>query len=154
MEMMVCIGRSSVVAYQNAASQKLNPCQLGSPLPVTKCLISANEVNEEIYAGRSLKFVDRPIIWRDSQILVTRDYRPLFDPDGKIVGVIAAGFSRAPGARSEMDDLRAIICALESPELPNALFGGLQLPGAFLWELSGSQRAAQRLRRFLPPPLH
>jgi hypothetical protein len=158
MEALVMLGRDCRVAWQSEESAKIRRYPIGMPTIGLRLVLSTSteEVRDAIYAGKLVSFHDKPIApeW-GVNLLMTRDYRPLFDQDRKVIGIIAMGFSRMPSSAStELDDLRTIICALESPELPNELSGGSRLPAPCLGESSGSLRLAQRLRRFLPQPVH
>lgn len=153
MEMTVWLGRRSVLAYQNEAGRKLGPLPLGAAMPsLNNWVITPDEVNEEIWAGRALSFVDRPLVWRDSPILVTRDYSPLYGPGREIIGVISVGITRAAPLNGEIAELASIVSALECLELPSELCAEAQFQGSSRRGLSGSVELAQRLKRFLPQP--
>jgi hypothetical protein len=155
MEAMVMLGRDCRVAWQSEESAKIRRYSIGMPTIGLRLVLSVEEVRDEVFAGKLVSFHDMPLApeWgRD--LLMTRDYRPLFDLDHRVAGIVVLGFSRPATAKSELDDLRAILCALECPELPNELSGGSRPPAPCLGESSGSLRLAQRLRRFLPRPVH
>ena len=149
------LGRDCRVAWQSEESAKIQRVLPGTPMIAHKLVIPTEEIRDAIFAGKPMGFRDQPIgpEW-DIKRLITRDYRPLFDRDKKIIGIVAIGFSRIPSAASELEDLRAIVRALESPEPPNELCAEARFLGSSLAGLSGSQRLAQRLQRFLPQPLH
>jgi hypothetical protein len=154
MELLITLGRDSVVAYQNEASAKINQLPLGTSIINKTFVLSAEEIRDSIFSGKSISYSNRPLLHDGEEILLTRDYRPLNGPGGEIVGVISMGWSRrAPSAR-DYSDLLAIVSALESPELPSQLSALGPLVGSSHGELSGSLALAQRLRRFLPQQVH
>jgi hypothetical protein len=154
MELLITLGRDCVVAYQNEASAKIDMLPLGTSIIKRTFLMSAEEVRDSIFSGKTISFSNRPLFHNDREILLTRDYRPLRGPDGEVVGIISMGWSRqAPGAQ-EYSDLSAIVSALGSPELPNQLSALAPLAGSSRGELSDSLALAQRLRRFLPQQVH
>jgi hypothetical protein len=155
MEALVMLGRDCRVAWQSEESAKIRRYPIGTPTIGMRLVLSVEEVRDAIYAEKSVRFHDEPLApeW-GLNLLMTRDYHPLFDQDHKVLGMVVLGFSRPATAKSELDDLRAMLCALECPELPNELSGGSRPPAPCLGESSGSLRLAQRLRRFLPQPVH
>jgi hypothetical protein len=155
MEALVMLGRDCRVAWQSEESAKIRRYPIGMPTIGMRLVLSVEEVRDAIYAEKSVRFHDEQLApeW-GLNLLMTRDYHPLFDQDHKVLGMVVLGFSRAPATPSEIDNLRAIVCALESPELPNELSGGSRLPAPCFGESSGSLKLAQRLRRFLPRPVH
>jgi hypothetical protein len=154
MEVLITLGRDSVVAYQNEASARIDVLPVGASIISRTFLMSAEEVRDLIFSGKTISYSNRPFFHKDQEILLTRDYRPLCGRDGEIVGVISTGWSRkAPSAR-EYSELSAIVSALESPELPNELSAAGLLGGPSDGGLAGSVMLARRLRRFLPQQIH
>jgi hypothetical protein len=154
MELLITLGRDSVVACQNAASPKLKALRLGESIIRNTFALPGKEIRDSIFSGKTISFWDRSLFLSGREILLTRDYRPLQGPDGEVVGIISMGSSRqAPGAQ-EYSDLSALISALGSPELPNQLSASAPLAGSSHGEPSGSQALARRLRRFLPRQVH
>jgi hypothetical protein len=154
MEAIAMVGPDCRVAWQSEGSAKIQRVPIGTPMIAHKLVLPTEEVRDAIFAGKSIGFRDQPIAheW-DRNLLITRDYRPIFDQDGKIIGIIAVGFSRTPAGPIEIDELRAIVAALEfqAPQSP-VCAESLGL-GSCPVELSGLQRAALRLRKFLPQPV-
>jgi hypothetical protein len=154
MEVLITLGRDSVVAYQNEASARINPLPPGTSIIDKTFVLSAEEIRDSIFGGKSISYSNRSLFHNDGEILLTRDYRPLYGPEGEIAGVISTGWSRrAPRAR-DYSELSAIISALECQELPNQLSASGPLGGSSRGELSGSLALARRLRRFLPRQVH
>jgi hypothetical protein len=153
-ELLITLGRDSVVAYQNQASARIKPAPVGASIIRNTFVLPWEEIRDSIFGGRTIGFSNRSLVHNDREFLLTRDYRPLLGQDGEIVGIISMGWSRrAPGAE-EYSDLSAIVSALESPELPNQLSASAPPAGSSPGEPSGSLALARRLRRFLPPRLH
>jgi hypothetical protein len=79
--------------------------------------------------------------WKDSPVVN--------NPNNTIASNEQAESDKRPAAQPmtapEIEELRAMIAALENPELPFLYASGSR---------EGAQRCAQRLRRFLPPTLH
>jgi hypothetical protein len=154
MEVLVTLGRDSVVAYQNEASAKIDSLPLGRSVIDRTFVLSAEEIRDAIFSGKSISYSNRLLFNNGRFTLLTRDYRPLYGRDGEIMGVISTGWSRsAPGAEA-YSDLSAIVSALEYPELPNQLSASGPLGGSSRGELLGSLALARRLRRFLPRQVH
>ena len=155
MEVLVMVGRDCKVGFQSATSARIRAYQTGLPLIREGLVIPCEELRDLIFAGKSLSFANRPSRseWTGTPLLVTRDYRPLYDDAGRIYGIVSLGFSHQV-AMEEIAALRDLVAELESPTLPNELCGGSHLGAMFPQALSGSQRLARRLRRFLPPLLH
>ena len=154
MELLIALGRDSVVAYQNDASAKIKPAPLGASIIRNTFVLPWEEIRDSIFSGKTIGFSNRSLFHNDREFLLTRDYRPLLGSDGEIVGIISMGWSRqAPGAQ-EYSDLSAIVCALGSPGLPNQLSALAPLAGSCRGEPSDSLALARRLRRFLPQRLH
>jgi hypothetical protein len=154
MEVLITLGRDSVVAYQNEASAKIEALPLGTSIIKRTFLISLEEVRDLIFSGKTISYSNRPLFHKGQELLLTRDYRPLCGRDGEIVGVVSTGWSRRALSVRDYSDLSAIVSALESPELPNQLFASGPLAESFHGELSGSVMLARRLRRFLPQQVH
>jgi hypothetical protein len=154
MELLITLGRDCVVAYQNEASAKLNALPLGTSIIKRIFLMSTEEVRDLIFSGKTVSYSNRPLFHNSQEMLLTRDYRPLYSPNGQIVGVISMGWSRRAPSAADYSDLSAIVSAVESPELPNRLSALGPLPGSSHGELSGSLALARRLRRFLPQQVH
>jgi hypothetical protein len=154
MELLITLGRDSVVAYQNDASARIDRLPLGTSIIERTFVISAEEIRDSIFSGKTISYSNRSLFHNGREILLSRDYRPVYGLNDQIVGVISMGWSRpAPSAR-DYSDLSAIVSALESPELPNQLSALGPLVGSSHGELSGSLALARRLRRFLPQPVH
>ena len=154
MEAVVTLGRDMRMAYQSEASSRLRHFPMGSPTISYGLVLTNEEIRDTIFAGKTISFRDKPARpeWPEG-LLVTRDYRPIVDLDGNVMGLLSLGFSRLKNSLDdEIGDLESIVSALECPELPLAGFGGLSPQLCALGELSGSERAALRLRRFLPQP--
>jgi hypothetical protein len=154
MELLITLGRDCVVSYQNEASARIDVLPLGASIIRRTFLMSAEEVRDSIFSGRTISFSNRSLFYKDREMLLTRNYRPLRGPDGEIVGIISMGWSRQTASAQDYSDLSAIVSALESPELPNQLSALAPLAGSFRGELSGSLALARRLRRFLPQQVH
>jgi hypothetical protein len=154
MELLITLGRDCVVSYQNEASARIDVLPLGASIIRRTFLMSAEEVRGSIFSGRTISFSNRSLFYKDREMLLTRNYRPLRGPDGEIVGIISMGWSRQTASAQDYSDLSAIVSALESPELPNQLSALAPLAGSFRGELSGSLALARRLRRFLPQQVH
>jgi hypothetical protein len=152
-ELLITVGRDSRVAYQNGASAKLEPLSLGESIVKRTFVLSLEDVRDAIFGGRTISYSGRLLHHQGKEFLLTREYRPLLGEDGEITGVISMGWSRKAPSAEDYSDLSAIVCALESPELPNQLSAARPLPASSRGELSGSQALAQRLRRFLPQRL-
>jgi hypothetical protein len=154
MELLITLGRDSIVSYQNEASAKIDALPVGSSIIKRMFVMSLEEVRDSIFSGKTISYSNRSLFHNDREILLTRDYRPLRGADGEILGIVSAGWSRpAPSAR-DYSDLSAIVSALESPELPNQLSALAPLAGSSRREPSGSLALARRLRRFLPQQVH
>jgi hypothetical protein len=154
MELLITLGRDSVVAYQNEASAKVKALLLGASIIRNTFVLSAEEVRDSIFSGKTISFSNRPPFLDDREILITRDYRPLCGPNDEIVGIISMGWSRRAPSAQEYSDLSAIVSALGSPELPNQLSALAPLAGSSHEGPSGSLKLARRLRRFLPQLVH
>ena len=143
MEALVMLGRDCRVAWQSEESAKIRRYPIGMPTIGMRLVLSVEEVRDAIYAEKSVRFHDEPLApeW-GLHLLMTRDYHPLFDQDHKVLGMVVLGFSRAPATPSEIDNLRAIVCALESPELPNELSGGSRLPASCFGEFFRFSKAS------------
>jgi hypothetical protein len=154
MELLITLGRDSVVAYQNEAGARIDLLPLGASVIDRTFVLSAEEIRDAIFGGKTISYSNRPLFHNGREILLTRDYRPLCGPSGEIVGVISMGWSRRAPSAQEYSDLSAIVSALGSPELPNQLCALAPLAGSSHGGLSGSQALARRLRRFLPQRIH
>jgi hypothetical protein len=154
MELLITLGRDSVVSYQNAASAKLNALRLGTSIIRNTFVLPSEEIRDSIFSGKTISFWNRSLFLKGREILLTRDYRPLQGPRGEVVGIISMGWSRQAPSAQEYSDLSAIVSALGSPELPNQLSASAPLAGSSHGGLSGSQALARRLRRFLPRQIH
>jgi hypothetical protein len=154
MELLITLGRDCVLAYQNEASAKIDGLPVGSSLIKRTFLLSAEEVRDSIFSGKTISFSNRALFHNDREMLLTRDYRPLRGPDGEIVGIISTGWSRPTANAQDYSDLSAIVSALECPELPNQLSVLAPRAGSSRGEPSGSLALARRLRRFLPQQVH
>jgi hypothetical protein len=154
MELLITLGRDCVVSYQNEDSAKIDALPVGSPIIKRVFLMSGEEVRDSIFNGKTISFSNRRFFHNDREILLTRDYRPLRGPDGKVVGIISVGWSRQAPSAEDYSDLSAIVSALEYPELPNQLSALGPLAGSSRREPTGSLALARRLRRFLPQQVH
>jgi hypothetical protein len=154
MEVLITLGRDSVVAYQNEASARIDALPVGTSIIKRTFLISMEEVRDSIFSGKTISYSKRTLFHNGREILLTRDYRPLYGQDGEIVGVVSTGWSRRAPSTQDCSDLSAIVFALECPELPNQLSASRPPAGSSRKELSGSPALARRLRRFLPPQVH
>lgn len=119
MELLVTLGRDSIVAFQNEASARIDALPLGISIINRTFLLSGEEVRDVIFSGKTISCSNRPLFLNGREILLTRNYRPLRGRDGEIVGVISTGWSRPALSTEDYSDLSAIVSALESPELPN-----------------------------------
>ena len=154
MEVLVTLGRDSIVAYQNEASARIDPAPVGVSIIKKTSLFSNEEVRDTIFGGKSLSCSNRLLIRNGRSLLLTRNYRPMFGRDGEVVGVISTGWSRPAPSVQDYTELSAIVSALECPELPNQLSASGPLAGSSPGELSDSPALARRLRRFLPQQVH
>jgi hypothetical protein len=154
MEVLITLGRDSVVAYQNEASARIDVLPIGESIIKRTFLMSAEEVRDLIFSGKTISYSNRRLFHNGQEMLLTRDYRPLRGRDGEIVGVISTGWSRRAPSANDYAELYAIVSALESPELPNQLFASGLLAGSSHGEPSGYVTLARRLRRFLPQQVH
>jgi hypothetical protein len=154
MELLITLGRDCVVAYQSEASARIDALPLGASIIRRTFLLSAEEVRDSIFSGRTISFSNRSLFHNDREMLLTRDYRPLRGPDGEIAGILSMGWSRPTASAQDYSDLSAIVSALEYPELPNQLSALAPLAGSSRREPSGSLALARRLRRFLPQQVH
>ena len=112
-------------------------------------------VRDMVFAEKTVSFRNMPLApeW-GLDLLVTREYHPMFNQDHKVIGIMTFGFSRTPHAPDKIEALRAIVSALECQEFPSELCAESRLLEPYPEGSSGLQRLAQRLRRFLPPLLH
>jgi hypothetical protein len=154
MELLITLGRDSIVAYQNEASAKIDTLPIGASIIKRTFLMSGEEVRDSIFSGKTISYSNRSLFHNDRELLLTRDYRPLRGADGEIVGIVSMGWSRPALSAEDYSDLSAIVSALESPELPNQLSALAPLAGSSRGEPSGSLKLARRLRRFLPQQVH
>jgi hypothetical protein len=154
MELLITLGRDCVVAYQNEGSAKIDPLPVGTSIIKRTFVMSAEEVRDSIFSGKTISFSNRPLFHNDRELLLTRDYRPLLGPSGEVVGIISMGWSRQSPSARDYSDLSAIVSALRSPALPNQLSALAPLAGSSRGEPSGSLALARRLRRFLPQQVH
>ena len=154
MEVLVTLGRDSIVAYQNEASARIDPAPVGVSIIKKTFLFSNEEVRDTIFGGKSLSCSNRLLIRNGRSLLLTRNYRPMFGGDGEVVGVISTGWSRPAPSVQDYTELSAIVSALECPELPNQLSVLAPRAGSSRGEPSGSLALARRLRRFLPQQVH
>ena len=154
MELLITLGRDCVVAYQNEASAKIEVLPVGASIIKRTFLMSAEEVRDSIFSGKTISFSNRSLFHKDREMLLTRDYRPLCGPSGEVIEIISMGWSRGAPTAQEYSDLSAIVSALGSPELPNQLSALAPLAGSSRGEPSGCQALARRLRRFLPQLVH
>ena len=154
MEVLVTLGRDSVVAYQNEASAEIEALPVGQSIIKRTFLISAEEVRDVIFSGKTISYSNRSLFLNGREMLLTRDYRPLYGRDREIVGIISTGWSRKAPSAEDYSELFAITSALKSQELPNQLYASGPPAGSSHEELSGSLTLARRLRRFLPPEVH
>jgi hypothetical protein len=154
MELLITLGRDCVVSYQNEASAKIDALPVGSSIITRMFLMSAEEVRDSIFNGKTISFSNRRFFHNDGEMLLTRDYRPLRGPDGKVVGIISAGWSRQAPSAEDYSDLSPIVDALGSPELPNQLSALAPHADSSRGAPSGSLALARRLRRFLPQQVH
>jgi hypothetical protein len=154
MEVLVTLGRDSVVAYQNEASARLEALPLGTSIIKRTFVLSIEEVRDAIFSGKTVSYSNRLLSRNGREMLLTREYRPLRGQDGEIVGVISTGWSRSAPSAEDYADLSAIVFALECPELPNQLSASGLLAASSREELSNSVALARRLRRFLPRQIH
>jgi hypothetical protein len=153
-EVLVTLGRDCIVAYQNEASARVEALPVGASIIKRTFLFSGEEVRDAIFSGKSLSCSDRLLFRNGGSLLLTRDYRPMFGPEGEVVGIISTGCSRPALSSPDYFDLSAIVSALECPELPNQLSASGPLAGSSPGELSDSPALARRLRRFLPQQVH
>lgn len=155
MEATVMVGRDLRVVYQNLQSSQLIRYEPGR-LIIGECpVIPMEQVRDAVFGERLISYSDLPLNPKfGKDRLVSRNYRPLRDDAGTVIGIISLGFSRARQEPCELDQLRAIIFALESPESPIGERGEVRPPESCLGASEGSLRLAARLRRFLPPILH
>lgn len=155
MEASVLLGRDFKLAYQSAKSALLRPFPIGMPVIGETLVLPNEELRDAIFAGKNVSFAEEPLNpeWGLDR-LVTRDYRPLRDDAGKIIGVVSIGFSHARACPRGLAELRAIVSLLESPVFPSELSSGSPLLASCLGASAGSLQLAQRLRRLLPPLLH
>jgi hypothetical protein len=154
MELLITLGRDSVVGFQNEASAKLEFLPLGQSILKRTFVLSLEEVRDTIFKGKTISYSNRLLSHRGQEFLLTREYCPLRGRNGEVAGVISTGWSRLAPSAQDYSDLSAIVSALGSPEFPNQLSAS-ELPAkSSPGELSGSAMLAQRLRRFLPRRLH
>jgi len=154
MELLITLGRDSVVAYQNEASAKIDALPVGASIIKRMFLMSSEEVRDSIFSGKTISFSNRSLFHNDREMLLTRDYRPLHGPDGEVIGIISMGWSRQAPSAQEYSDLSAIVSALGSPEPPSQLSALAPLAGSSRGEPSSSLALTRRLRRFLPQQVH
>jgi hypothetical protein len=153
-EVLITLGRDSLVAYQNEARARIEALPPGVSIIKRTFLFNNEELRDTIFSGKSLSCSNRLLFHNGRALLLTRDYRPMFGRDGEVVGVISIGCSRSTPSSQDYSDLSAIVSALECPELPNQLSASGPLAGSSPGELSGSLALARRLRRFLPQQVH
>ena len=91
MELLITLGRDSVVAYQNEASAKLKPAPLGASIIRNTFVLPCEEVRDSIFSGKTVSFSNRSLFHNDREFLLTRDYRPLCGPSGEVIGIISMG---------------------------------------------------------------
>jgi hypothetical protein len=154
MELLITLGRDCVVAYQNEDSAKIDVLIVGSSIIKRTFLISAEEIRDSIFSGKTLSFSNRSYFHHDRELLLTRDYRPLRGPSDEIIGIVSMGWSRPAPIAEDYSDLSAIISALESPGLPIELSASRPLAASSHRAPSDYLALARRLRRFLPQQVH
>jgi hypothetical protein len=154
MELLITLGRDSIVSFQNEASARLDILPIGASIIRRTFLISAEEVRDIIFSGKTISYSNRPFFHNNTEMLLTREYRPLRGEKGEVVGVISTGWSRSAPKAEDYSDLSAIVSALEYQGSPNQLFASGPPEGSYPEELSGSLALARRLRRFLPQQVH
>jgi hypothetical protein len=154
MELLITLGRDSVVAYQNEASAKLERLPVGASIIKRMFILNSEEVRDEIFAGRTISYSNRLFLHKGQELLLTRDYRPLRGQNEEIVGIISMGWSRPAPSAQDYSEISAIVSALGSPALPNQLSALAPLAESFPEAPSGSLALARRLRRFLPQQVH
>jgi hypothetical protein len=154
MELLITLGRDSIVAYQNEASAKLERLPVGVSIIKRMFILNSEEVRDEIFAGRTISYANKLLLHNGRGLFLTRDYRPLRGQNEEIVGIISMGWSRPAPSAQDYSEISAIVSVLGSPELPNQLSASAPLAGSFRGEPSGSLTLARRLRRFLPQQVH
>ena len=61
MEVLITLGRDSVVAYQNEASAKIDALPLGASIIKRTFLISTETVRDLIFSGKTISYSNRPL---------------------------------------------------------------------------------------------
>jgi hypothetical protein len=96
MELLITLGRDSVVAYQNEASARLKALRLGTSIIRNTFVLPCEEVRDSIFSGKAISFSNRSLFHNDREFLLTRDYRPLCGPSGGIISMAGRGGRRPP----------------------------------------------------------
>jgi hypothetical protein len=153
MEAIVVLGRDCRVAYYNTEYGRFHRWTVGESIVSCNLVIPLEEIRDAAFAGKSISFVDRPVSpqWDRQNLLVTRMYQPIWNPEGTPIGIVGLGFTRTRPDADALEDLRAIIGALRYREPQSSICAESPDLASSRVELSGSQRAALRLQRFLLP---
>jgi hypothetical protein len=154
MELLITLGRDSLVAFQNEASAKLERLAVGASIIKRTFVLNIEEVRDAIFGGRTISYSNRLLVHNGRELFLTRDYRPLRGQNEEIVGMISMGWSRPAPNAQDYSEISAIVSALGSPELPNRLSALAPLAESSPEAPSGSLALARRLRRFLPQQVH
>jgi hypothetical protein len=67
MELLITLGRDCVLAYQNEASAQIDALPVGSSLIRRMFLMSAEEVRDAIFRGKTISFSNRSFFHNDRE---------------------------------------------------------------------------------------
>jgi hypothetical protein len=65
MELLITLGRDSVVAYQNEASARLKALRLGASIIRNTFVLPCEEVRDSIFSGKTISFSNRSLFHND-----------------------------------------------------------------------------------------
>lgn len=149
MQAAVLLGRDCRIVFQNERSRAMRRWEPGTSLIREHLVLPNEEIRDIVFSGKRLRFVDQPSSaqWGED-LLVTRDYNPMYSASGRVKGLISIGYTRAREDASDFEALESISSFLEHQLSQHALCGESPPPGKFRGAPEGWSRIIERLQQF------
>ena len=120
MELLITLGRDSVVAYQNEASARLKARRLGESIIRNTFVLPCEEVRDSIFSGKTIGFSNRSLFHNDREFVLHSGLSAAVRAErggcwDHLDGLVAAGAQRRGIFRSFRYRFRARISGTSQP---------------------------------------